>query len=43
MAATTVVIGVLITSTLLTALALPAIYPWFAAPGIRTEPKPAEL
>jgi cobalt-zinc-cadmium resistance protein CzcA len=27
---TTVVIGGLITSTLLTALVLPAIYPWFA-------------
>jgi cobalt-zinc-cadmium resistance protein CzcA len=34
----TVVIGGLITSTLLTTLVLPAIYPWFAA-----KPKPVEL
>ena len=34
----TVVIGGLITSTLLTALVLPAIYPWFAE-----RPKPVEL
>jgi cobalt-zinc-cadmium resistance protein CzcA len=34
----TVVIGGLITSTLLTALVLPAIYPWFAA-----KPKPVEI
>ena len=34
----TVVIGGLITSTLLTALVLPAIYPWFAR-----KPKPVEM
>jgi cobalt-zinc-cadmium resistance protein CzcA len=30
----TVVIGGLVTSTLLTALVLPAIYPWFADPSL---------
>jgi cobalt-zinc-cadmium resistance protein CzcA len=38
----TVVIGGLVTSTLLTALVLPAIYPWFADPGIGKGPKPAQ-
>ena len=33
----TVVIGGLVTSTLLTALVLPAIYPWFAEPAKRVE------
>jgi cobalt-zinc-cadmium resistance protein CzcA len=31
----TVVIGGLVTSTLLTALALPAVYPWFAGRAAR--------
>jgi cobalt-zinc-cadmium resistance protein CzcA len=35
----TVVIGGLVTSTLLTSLVLPAIYPWFA--GGKTQPEPS--
>ena len=37
----TVVIGGLVTSTLLTALVLPAIYPWFADQAKPTEPEPS--
>ena len=35
----TVVIGGLITSTLLTTLVLPAVYPWFVARNARSDPK----
>ena len=34
----TVVIGGIITSTLLTTLVLPAVYPWFAQKAERVEP-----
>lgn len=39
----TVVIGGLITSTMLTAFVVPAIYPWFAPRISTTAPDPSEI
>ena len=39
----TVVIGGLITSTMLTAFVVPAIYPWFAPEKSTTDPAPSEI